>query len=105
MGRQQRDELSRRQQQLLIRSAELRVTLAHQAQVLQAPLALADKVGTAARWLREHPQWLLGALVLLALKRPRRILRWASRLMWGWQLYQRARDWLRSTAAAKPQQN
>lgn len=104
MSRQQRDELARRQQQLLIRSAELRVTLAHQAQVLQTPLAAADQVRAGVQWLRRHPQWPLGALVLLALKRPRRVFGWASRLLWGWGLYQRARDWLGSTMA-KPRSN
>lgn len=102
MSRQQRDELARRQQQLLIRSAELRVTLAHQAQVLQAPLAVADQVRAGVQWLRQHPQWPLGALVLLALKRPRRALGWASRLWWGWRVYLRARDWLGSAVTKPP---
>ena len=99
MVRQQQAELARRQQQLLIRSAELRVALAHQAQALQAPLALADRVRAGARWLREHPQWPLGALVLLAFKRPRRVLRWSSNLIWAWRLYQRARNGLGRKAA------
>lgn len=103
MGQTQRDQLARRQQQLLIRSAELRVTLAQQAQALQTPLAVADLVRGGTQWLRGHPQWSLGALGLLALRRPRRILRWAPRLLWGWQLFQRARDWLGSTAVKPPQ--
>ena len=94
MSRQQRDALTRRQQQLLIRSAELRVTLAQQAQVLQAPLAVADQVRAGTQWLRQHPQWPLGAALVLALKRPRRALGWASRLWGGWRVYLRARDWL-----------
>jgi hypothetical protein len=97
-----RTELSRRQQQLLIRSAELRVALAQQAQVLQAPLALADHVRTGVLWLRDHPQWPIGALILLALKRPRRTLRWAARLGWGWRLYQGVHRWL-GRMVAKPQ--
>jgi hypothetical protein len=102
MGRQPRDALARRQQQLLIRSAELRVALANQAQVLQSPLALADQVRAVGQWLREHPQWPLGALILLALTRPRRLLRWGSRLMWGLGLYRRARDWVGSAVAKRP---
>lgn len=87
-------ELAARQQQLLIRSAELRVTLAHQSQTLQGPLALADQAVSSVHWLRSHPQWPLGALLLLAVIRPRRALAWAGRLWWGWGLYQRARSWL-----------
>lgn len=87
-------ELAARKQQLLIRSAELRVTLAHQSQTLQGPLAWADQAVNGTRWLRNHPQWSLGALLLLAVLRPRRALAWAGRLWWGWGLYQRARSWL-----------
>lgn len=87
-------ELAARQQRLLIRSAELRVTLAHQAQALEAPLALADQAVSSARWLRSHPQWPLGALLALAVLRPRRALAWATRLWWGWDLYKRAHRWL-----------
>lgn len=91
---QHETELATRKQQLLIRSAELRVTLAHQSQTLQGPLAWADQAVSATRWLRNHPQWPLGALGLLAVLRPRRALAWAGRLWWGWGLYQRARSWL-----------
>lgn len=98
----QRDALTRQQQQLRVRSAELRVTLAHQSQVLQAPLAVADQVRAGAQWLRQHPQWPIGALALLAFKRPRRVLRWSSRLLWGWRVYLRARDWMGSATARSP---
>lgn len=86
-----------RQQQLLLRSAELRNTLAQQARALQAPLALADQLRTGGAWLRRHPVWPLAALGLLLFKRPRRILRWLPRLLAGWQLYLRLRDWLGGT--------
>ncbi|MBI3531266.1 MAG: hypothetical protein HY068_02095 [Burkholderiales bacterium] len=93
-ARSREAELAARQQQLLIRSAELRVTLAHQSQTLQGPLALADQAVSSVHWLRSHPQWPLGALLLLAVLRPRRALVWAGRLWWGWGLYQRTRSWL-----------
>jgi hypothetical protein len=99
MGRPQRNELARRQQQLLIRSAELRVALAHEVRDLQTSLSVADQVMAGAQWLRQHPLLPLLAVALLALRRPRRALRWASRLLWGWGLYQRARDWLGGAAA------
>lgn len=86
--------LAARKQQLLIRSAELRVTLAHQSQTLQGPLALADQAVSGTRWLRDHPQWPLGALLLLAVLRPRRALAWATRLWWGFGLYRNVRRWL-----------
>lgn len=99
MVHRQRDQLAQRQQQLLIRSAELRVALAHQAQALQAPLALADQARAAGQWLRHHPLWPLAALALLALRRPRRVLGWVSGLSWGWRLYRRGVGWLSRAAA------
>jgi len=92
--RQRAAELAARKQQLLIRSAELRVTLTHQAKPLQGPLAVADQAVIGMRWLREHPQWPLGALLLTAVLRPRRALAWATRLWWGWDVYKKARRWL-----------
>ncbi len=94
MTRKQDTALAMRKQRLLIRSAELRVTLAHEARALQAPLAVADQTVAGVQWLREHPEWPLGGMVLLALLRPRRALAWASRLWWGWGLFQKARRWL-----------
>jgi len=79
-----------RRQRLLARSAALRVQLAQDAQGLAGPLAVADAVGGAARWLWRHPEWPLGALVVLVVLRPRRAWRWASRAWWAWGLWQRA---------------
>lgn len=90
-----------RQQQLLLRSAELRHTLARQAQALQSPLTLADQLRAGGHWLRRHPVWSLAGLGLLVFRRPRILLRWLPRLLGGWQLYLRLRDWLQGPA--KPQ--
>ena len=83
-----------RLEQLLIRSTALRLQLAQQAQVLAAPLAIADSLRNSLHWLRQHPEWPLGSLALLALLRPRRAWRWASRVWWGWRLWRRGSRWL-----------
>lgn len=95
--------LAERKQRLLIRGAELRVRLAHDARVLQGPLAVADQAVAGLQWLRAHPLVPLGAIAALALLRPRRALGWATRLWWGWGLARRARAWLATpTAAGRP---
>lgn len=101
MHRRQHQLLLQRQQQLLLRSAALRQTLAQQAGALQSPLALADQLRAGGHWLRRHPVWSLAGLGLLVFRRPRIILRWLPRLLGGWQLYLRLRDWLQGPA--KPQ--
>ena len=92
MAAQPRAEvLALKRERLLVRSAVLRGQLAADGQVLVAPLAAADGVRAAARWLRANPEWPLAAVVLLAVLRPGRALRLASRVWWGWRLIQRGR--------------
>ena len=93
-GSPRRPSPAQRREQLLIRSITLREQLAQQAQVLAAPLAIADSLRNSLHWLRQHPEWPLGGLALLALLRPRRAWRWASRVWWGWRLWRRGSRWL-----------
>lgn len=90
-----------RQQRLLVRSAQLRLELANQAQVVQRPLALADQAQSGLQWLYHNPQWPLGALVLVMLVRPRRTMAWAARLWWTWKAVKQAQHWLTQHAISK----
>lgn len=83
-------ELQLKRERLLVRSAELRVAVARQSQVLRTPLAVADQVRAGVGWLRRNPEWPLGALVVLVVLRPGRALRWAGRAWWGWRVWRRA---------------
>lgn len=101
------EELARRQQDLLVRSAALRAILAQQARVLQPPLGLADQVRAGVQWLRGHALWPLASMLLIALTRPRRSMRWASRLWLARDLYRQVRRWTlnsKARAAAHAQQ-
>ncbi|MDD5334462.1 MAG: YqjK-like family protein [Rhodoferax sp.] len=89
-----RDELILRQQQLLVRSAELRLGLADQAQVFKRPLAVVDTANQGLRWLYGNPQWSLAALAILVVLRPRRTLVWGRRLWSAWRMLKRAQDWV-----------
>lgn len=77
--------LQRRREQLLMKSAALRMQLRHDAHALEVPLALADRGLHAARWLRAHPEWPLTALGVWVVLGPRRALRWATRGWWLWR--------------------
>lgn len=89
------DELVERQQRLLARSAELRRSLATQSLVIQKPLAMADQARYGLQWLYHHPYWPIGAMLGLAILRPRRTLAWGSRLWWTWKTIKRAQKLLR----------
>jgi len=89
MNRQRATALALRQQVLLLRSVELRGRLAADAAVLQRPLALVDHLHEAWRWLRANPAAPIAAVVVVAVLRPRRVLRWGLRLWWGWRTLRR----------------
>lgn len=94
-------ELALRQQRLLLRSAALRASIAEQAVVLEAPLAIADRVHDAARWAwRERFALIGGAAVVVVVLRPRRALRVARLAWWAWRKTRRVNAWLRTAGLA-----
>ena len=88
------DDIVLRQQRLLARSAQLRVIFSEQTQALKKPFSWLDQARSSMVWLRHNPQWPLGAVLVLAVVRPRAAMRWGSRLWWGWQTFRRVRHWL-----------
>lgn len=83
-------ELVRRRERLLLRSESLRLQWAVQVQALRRPLGVADKAREATHWLLSHPEWPLGAALLIVVLRPGRTLRWAGYAVQGYGLYRRA---------------
>ena len=94
------DDLMRRRERLLLRSAQLRAEWAMQVEVLRAPLGVADQARAATRWLVQHPEWPLGAALLVVLLRPARALRWASYAWQGYGMVRRVQRLLNKTSAA-----
>jgi YqjK-like protein len=87
-------DLTERRQALLQRSALLRFELAEQGKSLQESLTLVDQTYAGWQWLKAHPQWPVGTLLLLLAGRPKRILKWLPKLWWSWGLLKKARRWL-----------
>ncbi len=94
MHRRRNHALILEQQQLVLRNAELRATLAHQSQALKPPLALADRLRSGLLWLDQYSIGRMIALALLALNRPRRTMRGLSRLFVVSQLLLRTWHWI-----------
>lgn len=93
--RSERDhELALKRQRLVLRSAQLRLALATQSEVLRAPLAVADTARVGVQWLCRNPYAVIAPAALLAALRPARALRWARRLWWGWRTFRRGGRWL-----------
>ncbi len=89
MWRDRQLELRARRGQLVARSHALRERLALEAQPLQRPLALVDRLREGLHWLMAHPLWLAGIVALPVVLRPRRAFGWAARAWWGWQMWRR----------------
>lgn len=84
--------LQQRQQALLQQSAALRTSLALQLRPWRPRLHVADQIHAAWGWLRAHPEWVLGAGLVVVVLRPKRALRWGLRLWSGlrlWRQFQR----------------
>ncbi len=91
-----------RQQHLLARSADLRVSIETQAQSLKKPLALVDKALAGAQWVSRNPVLPLGVGLVLAVVLPKRtMLIWGGRLWGVWAAYNR----VRSVVAAEPRRS
>jgi YqjK-like protein len=94
-------QLLRRREQLVSRSAALRGDLLTQAGRL-APLGLVTGgANRALTCVQQHPQWVLGGLVLVLVLRPQRLWRWSGRLLATWQVARQAMPLLRRLAARR----
>ncbi len=88
-----RDDPQLRQQELLIRSTELRYQLHGSLDSLQRPAAWLDQTRAGLIWLYQHPAWPLAGLLLLLLRRPRRIITWSGKLWWLWKTARQLQRW------------
>ena len=80
-----------RRQILIEAAAAQRLALAKDIAPWHAPLAIADQGLRVLRIVRQHPQWLLGAVALYAVLRPQNLGVWLQRGWLGWQMAQRLR--------------
>lgn len=95
------DQLSAHHSNLLARCAVQRRQLGESAEEIEHELGRVDRGLAAVRRVLRHPAMIGGAIAIVALVGPRRLLRWATRgLMW----YSTARSLIRlrreSVAAA-----
>jgi hypothetical protein len=78
--------LAERRERLVTRAAEQRVALAQNIEPYRMPLALADRGINALRYVKSHPEWIVGVVVLLVALRPGRVGKWLGRGWVTWQM-------------------
>jgi hypothetical protein len=86
-----REELQRKQVELVARSHALRQLFAEDVQPLRRPFAIADRIHHGVGWLAAHPKWIAALVAAPLILRPRRALGWALKGWSTWRLWRRAR--------------
>ena len=76
-----------KQARLIERAARQREDVAQTLQSLSQPLSFIDRCIGALRYLIASPPVIAGAILVFALLRPRRALKWAQRAWGVWQGY------------------
>jgi len=95
-------EIRTRRAHLMARAAVERERFSLQIKVWEAPLALLDKSVAAAGYVRRHPQWMIAAVLLLAILRPKRAISWARNGLIAWRSWRWISETLRNLALRRP---
>lgn len=82
-------ELAMARQRLLARSGVLREQVAVQSAALAPALLWGDRIRDAGWWARAHPEWMISAVVVVAIVRPRAAWRWTLRAWGAWRFMRR----------------
>ncbi len=89
-------ELALKKQRLQIASDALRDDLGRYATGLRPLFSGADLAVDGVRWARRNPQFVVAAGVALLVARPKSAWRWARRAFFGWQMWQKLRQFIPS---------
>jgi hypothetical protein len=84
-------ELALKRQRLQLKCAEQRLALRRDLTEFAPVFSAADTVQAGIAYVRQHPEWLVGAAVVLLVARPRALFRWLQRGLVAWQVARQVR--------------
>jgi hypothetical protein len=84
-------QLAERRERLVAQAAAQRMALAQNIEPWRIPLARIDQGLAAMRVIKRHPAWIVGSVVLFAVLRPVRVVKWLRRGWVVWQMLPRLR--------------
>jgi hypothetical protein len=93
-------EIRAERARLIARAGVERERVVAQLRSWETPLALADEGVAAARCVRRHPEWVLGAAIVLGALRPRRAVAWARNGLIAWRVFRSVAAWSRGRRRA-----
>lgn len=83
--------LVERRERLIAQAAAQRRALAQDIDPWRIPMAFADRGLNALRYIKDHPEWVVGIVTLLAVLRPARVGKWLGRGLVTWQVIYKLR--------------
>jgi hypothetical protein len=90
--------IAERRQELVEQAARQRATLAQNIEPWRAPLALADRGLSIARYVRQNPVFMVGAVAIFGLLRRRtRVGKWLQGGLVTLQMLRSISSWLRKS--------
>ena len=87
-------EIARRRERLIARCAAQRDDIAGALRALRGPIAIADRICSAALYLRAHPALVIAAVAGLAVLGRRNLLSVATRGLAVWRVWRLASAWV-----------
>lgn len=81
--------LAEQRERLIAQAAAQRTALGQEFESLRKPLARADQGLAILRYIRHHPAWIVGGVLLLAAIRPGLFGKWLRRGWATWQITHR----------------
>jgi hypothetical protein len=86
-----RIELALKRQRLQLQAAEQRLAVRRDLARFAPVLSVADTVRAGVAEVKRHPEWLVGAIIVLVVVRPRAVFRWLQRGVAAWQFASQVR--------------
>jgi hypothetical protein len=84
-------ELALKRQRLQLRAAEQRLALREDLARFAPLCSAADTLRSGIGQVRRHPEWLVGAALVVVIARPRAAFRWLQRGVVAWQFARQMR--------------
>jgi hypothetical protein len=94
-------ELALKKQRVMLESARLRGEFLGHLTAISPVFYATDHLYRGAVWLRQHPQVPIGLAMALIIAKPKRVITWTRRLIFGWQVWRKLNNNLKANALTK----
>jgi YqjK-like protein len=94
-------EIALKRQRLQLQAAQQRLELRRTLGEFAPLFAVVSTLRSGMAYFKQHPEWLVGAALMMAVARPRAVLRWLRRGFIAWQFARQVRRSLAESPLAQ----